>query len=94
MIIEWSIEARANFLESAEYIKVHSSARIAEKWMNEVEESLNTLIIFPKAGKKIGKYRRWQAHKNYYVLYETDKKFVYIVHFRHSKRKPLQYKAK
>jgi plasmid stabilization system protein ParE len=94
MIIEWSIEARASFLNCAQYIKFHSSERIAEKWMNEVEKSLKTLEVFPLAGRKTSKYRKWQAHKNYYALYETYDGFVYIVHFRHSKRKPLEYKAK
>jgi plasmid stabilization system protein ParE len=94
MIIKWSIDARASFLECAQYIKFHSSERIADKWMDEVEESLKTLEIFPKAGRKIGKYRRWQAHKNYYVIYEPRDGFVDIIRFRHSKRKPLKYKAK
>jgi plasmid stabilization system protein ParE len=96
MIIEWSIEARASFLDCAQYIKLHSSERIAEKWMNKVEKSLKTLEIFPKAGRKFGSQqeRIWLPHKNYIAYYEIHEDYISIVRFRHSKRKPLEYKAK
>jgi len=94
MIIIWRDKAKYEFKKCARYIAEKSSVETAERWQSEVEESLKTLEIFPLAGRKTNKCRKWQAHKNYYVLYEAYDEFVYIVHFRHSKRKPLEYKAK
>jgi plasmid stabilization system protein ParE len=95
MIIDWLPEAKESFLNCAQYIKLHSSVRIAEKWMDEVEESLKTLETFPEAGRKFGKKQRiWLPHRNYKAFYEIHNNSIYIVKFRHSKRKPLEYKAK
>ncbi|GBU25527.1 hypothetical protein R83H12_02177 [Fibrobacteria bacterium R8-3-H12] len=94
MLLIWHDNAKCELKKCTDYIAERSSIDTTKKWRNKIEKSLKTLEIFPKAGRKIGKYRRWQAHKNYYVLYETYDDFVYIVHFRHSKRKPLEYKAK
>jgi len=94
MIVIWSPTAAAEFDECINYIAEKSSASTAKRWKNKVIKSIKTLETFPKAGRKIGKYRRWQAHKNYYVIYEPRDGFVDIIHFRHSKRKPLKYKAK
>ena len=52
MIIDWSTEARESFIKCAEYIKIRSSERTAEKWMNKVEKSIKTLEVFPRAGAK------------------------------------------
>jgi plasmid stabilization system protein ParE len=93
MIIEWREEAKASFLSCAEYIKIHSSEKIAEKWMNEVEKSLKILKTFPEAGRRIGKYRVWLPHRNYKAFYMISKKEkkIRIIKFRHAKRKPLRY---
>jgi len=93
MLLRWHDNAKYELRKCTDYIAENSSIDTAQRWRNEIDESLKTLIIFPNAGRKIGKYRRWQVHKNYYVLYETYKEFVHIVHFRHSKRMPLVYKA-
>jgi len=94
MTTKWYPVAEIELDECFSYIAERSSVNTATKWKNKVIKSLKTLETFPKAGRKVSKYRRWQAHKNYYVLYETYDEFVYIIHFRHSKRKPLKYKAK
>jgi len=94
MIITWDPIAKMEFDNCLRYIAEKSSIDTAERWKSKVIKSLKTLETLPKAGRKIGKYRRWQAHKNYYVIYEPCDEFVDIIRFRHSKRKPLKYKAK
>jgi len=94
MIVIWRNYAKYELEECTDYIAERSSIDTAKKWRNKIEKSLKTLETFPKAGRKIGKYRKWQVHKNYYVIYEPCDEFVEIIRFRHSKRKPLVYKAK
>jgi plasmid stabilization system protein ParE len=89
--IEWRAEAKVSFLECAEYIKYHSSEKTTKKWINRIEKSLKTLETLPEAGKKVGKHRVWLPHKNYKAYYEIREGIVYIVRFRHAKRKPLRY---
>jgi len=62
MIVTWRDNAKYELEECADYIAERSSVDTVKKWRNKVEKSIKTLEIFPKAGRKIGKYRRWQAH--------------------------------
>jgi plasmid stabilization system protein ParE len=95
MIIKWYPIAEIEFDKCVSYIAEKSSINTASKWKNKILKSLKTLEIFPKAGTKYGKEQRiWLPHRNYKVYYEIQENFVCIVRFRHSKRKPLEYKAK
>jgi len=95
MTIIWYPIAEIEFDECVSYIAGKSSVNTAERWKNKVLKSLKTLEIFPKAGRKYGKEQRiWLPHRNYKAYYEIHKDYISIVRFRHSKRKPLKYKAK
>jgi len=94
MTIKWYPIAEIEFDKCFSYIAEKSSINTAERWKNKVLKSLKTLETFPNAGRKFGdKQRIWLPQRNYKAYYEVEGDFVYIVKFRHSKRKPLTYKA-
>jgi len=62
MTIKWYPFAETELDECFSYIAEKSSVNTAKRWKNKVIKSIKTLETLPKAGRKTGKYRRWQVH--------------------------------
>ena len=97
--LEWSVRARDQLREIADYYVEHASAEVARRLLETIRAKAEEVAQFPTSGALIegldGTYRRARAGTSYHLLYRVtpDSHAVRILALRHVRQRPLRERA-
>ncbi len=88
--VRWTPKAIATYIEVLKYLRKEWTAREEQRFVDEVEETIRYIVLFPKGFRSAGHARLREASVKPYniLLYRIDRRAIVIIGLFDMRRHP------
>lgn len=93
--VRWTPKAIATYIEVLEYLRENWTAREEQRWVDDVDDTIRYIALFPRGFRSAGHARLREAPVKPYniLLYRIDRKAIVIIGLFDMRRHPKALKA-
>lgn len=93
--VRWTPKAIATYIEVLEYFRANWTAREEQRFVDEVDDTIRYIVLFPRGFRSAGHIRLREAPVKPYniLLYRIDRKAIVIIGLFDMRRHPKALKA-